>query len=239
MKFGPWFATILAALTICSTLAPAAPKCAQIIDSAHDVHLSNEPYADTEMLEREVQLLTVNISLRYGPNNLLNEKLDALMAEVTEESRHIEALQERLMTEEPISPKEIEAVAEKLKLLKTELVRTNAQSVLLLTEHPVGVPPDQTVRNEIHVAKDAEKDLARLQPRFLEKYHDFVAELATVTSPRQLSAKWSAKTLCSVCRYLDDVRYSVRLNRGYRVVFSFEDNRATILAISKTVTHHN
>jgi hypothetical protein len=80
-----------------------------------------------------------------------------------------------------------------------------------------------------------------LQPTYLRKFREFFSELEIASHLHNMSAKWSLEkvTMAEVVGTKVNT-YTVRLNHGYRVLFTYHPIRGIeIVRISKSLTHNN
>ena len=92
---------------------------------------------------------------------------------------------------------------------------------------------------KITILKKAEKDIAGLQKHLQVKFAIFLEELSRIKSPVYLSHSWSLERI-EVREVTSLPTYSVRLNRGYRVVFTYDQPRGlVILRVSMKITHEH
>ena len=101
-------------------------------------------------------------------------------------------------------------------------------------------PMPKAAQVTVTIAKDAVKDYAALQRPLRWKVDELKAEMESVPNSFNWQKKWELKRLEGSEIQFDRTNavYSIRLNHGYRVVFTISPDRSiTIYRISKTVTH--
>lgn len=91
---------------------------------------------------------------------------------------------------------------------------------------------------EVTLLKKAQKDVADLQPHLVEKFKIFINEVSTLNSIQELPKSWDLEKI-DMLEITKDDTYSVRLNQGYRILFTYfpKLKTMTVYRISKTVTH--
>jgi len=87
-------------------------------------------------------------------------------------------------------------------------------------------------------AKMARKDFEGLQFYLKEKYNKFLDEVSQVHALAELPTSWALERILHLHEVTSEPTYTVRLNRGYRIVFNYEPDKGVhVLRISMKVTH--
>lgn len=199
------------------------------------VEFLSDPFASLEKIELRIEELIFDVNSRFGNDLEQNRALDDLLKRLVEEGQVYQSLQETLLSDQSVSASELSALQLRLDEIQSELDVLRLQSngaTHHLTQHSMGADD----RYPIALTKKAQKDLEKLQPGLREKYQDFINEVSA-GGLRNLNSNWHLEALTRMPEIGD---YSIRLNRGYRVVFAFSPAAGfTILHISKTITHNN
>ncbi len=89
----------------------------------------------------------------------------------------------------------------------------------------------------LNISKSAQKEFAKLNPANQRHYDEFtrVINEEGVNGLRDQQGKWQFKKLQTSKQYPN--HYSARLNQGYRVLFTIEDNNVNVLGIGNYIGH--
>ncbi len=150
-------------------------------------------------------------------------------SDVQFETHKLEKLQ--VMIEDMLNHDGTAEMAVRLEKEYLQLANEERQTVIQEKRKSVSIIP-------ISEAKSALKDLQDLQPYLRDKYREFIEEASRVNALIEISPSWALERI-NVHDLTFEPTYSVRLNRGYRVVFVYErETGIRILRISMKVTHN-
>ena len=115
-----------------------------------------------------------------------------------------------------------------------EIVEISARSFGL--ESPL--PRSESSVRTVPISRLGIKDLAHLPPHLREKYDEFQHVLSDLENPLSMDPKWDLERIQMRELHLPGQLFTIRLNQGYRVLFSHEANGTyTIQRIRKDLTH--
>lgn len=92
-------------------------------------------------------------------------------------------------------------------------------------------------RIQFSTSKKADREIAVLQPHIKSHFEDFVRAIEDTGSLQSLYAnpgKWHMEKM-----HGPNPKFTVRLSKGYRVLFSFDNNELVIHEINKNDIHSN
>ena len=93
---------------------------------------------------------------------------------------------------------------------------------------------------QVTVARNAAKEIEALPSHLKPKIEEMRRALETSSNPRDWPQNWQAERIVMREINSDGPIYSVRLNHGYRLVFSIDGKGNVVVhAVSKTLTHNN
>ncbi len=197
----------------CHTLVPSSVRIDKALDSAAELEVFLRQELGHEANPTRLEILS---------NSLV--KLELLISRLLDFS---------------ISPRgNLNGLLYQLNQLE-ERSRTQALTDTLIREGGTSLPEQEVYGVQFEFTKKAAKDFDNLQPYLQKKCNEFTDELKTVDDARHVGALWALEKLSSSQDFGSET-YSIRLNQGYRVVFTIEDDHSVIIQrISKTLTHNN
>lgn len=234
------FLIAVANLFIVFTSVYAAPSCYDFYNNTGSI-LNNDPYENHGKLEQAKDSLEKKIYSLISRNDRLNLDLQRPLTELAQFSELLDALQEKILNGEIVGLEEFDSLHSRLSVIHQTVdtsLKKAQEEIAASKGHAIPLIPN---KNVVIISKKAEKDIAGLQPLYLDKFREFLQELKTISRLSTISPSWSLEKINMFELVGTKVNtYTVRLNHGYRVLFTFDPIQgATIVRVSKSLTHNN
>ena len=217
------FLAITGAVSVASAVAP---RCANLFESSPQVE---ELIERVGLVEKMVNAWVAEPIPHVDPN-----RVAVLAIRVSE-------VVEKLLSEELFPRANIELVL----LIEAEATAIKGEriaEILNVSARSFGLEPPAKYETHpfrsVPIARLGIKDLAHLPPHLREKFDDFQHVLSDLPNPLAMDPKWDLEKIQMRELNLPGRLFTVRLNQGYRVLFSFETHGLyTIQRIRKDLTH--
>lgn len=217
--------------------ASASPLCHQLFLKPTTAEI-NDVFDHYEKLSYDVDILFIEFnSLKNDPLGSTQD-FKVLFAHVSELKKQLANIEERLLLDETVQISEFDGFIQQAQALKTSLGSLVAKTTAP-TQQP-SAPAKAPAKSTVTFSRNAEKDISHLQLHYKSKFEEFINEISQISRLSLLHPRWSLEKVSMHEILKDQVAYTVRLNQGYRVLFTLpQHNEVHIVRVSKSLTHNN